>query len=130
MLEPDLVFFDEPCGLCRWWVRWVLARDPGGRFRFAPLGGGTFARLRGEAPPDSVCVLSGGRFLVRSDAVLYVLGRLGGGWGRLAALGVRVPRPVRDGLYRLVAGIRRQPGRRAPESCPFPPPQWPDRFLP
>ncbi|HZH02738.1 MAG TPA: DCC1-like thiol-disulfide oxidoreductase family protein [Myxococcaceae bacterium] len=37
--DSDILFYDGGCGLCHRAVRFVLARDPAGRFRFAPLGG-------------------------------------------------------------------------------------------
>lgn len=72
-------------------MRFVLAEDRAGTaFRFAPLQGETFAaRVPAEMRrllPDSLVVLTeGGETLVRSAAVLYVLGRLGGLWWPLAS---------------------------------------------
>jgi predicted DCC family thiol-disulfide oxidoreductase YuxK len=42
---------------------------------------------------------------VRSDAVLRIAGRLGAPWSAAGVL-LAVPRPLRDGVYRLVARVR------------------------
>ncbi|MFO1489464.1 MAG: DUF393 domain-containing protein [Kiritimatiellia bacterium] len=34
---PSLILFDGVCNLCAWAVRFILSRDPPGRFTFAPL---------------------------------------------------------------------------------------------
>jgi predicted DCC family thiol-disulfide oxidoreductase YuxK len=46
--RTHVVFFDGVCGLCDRWVQFVLPRDRGARFRFAPLQGALAAR---ELPP-------------------------------------------------------------------------------
>ncbi|MGD9856799.1 MAG: thiol-disulfide oxidoreductase DCC family protein, partial [Planctomycetaceae bacterium] len=40
-IEHPIVFFDGVCGLCSRVVDFVMARDPQGVFRFAPLQGQT-----------------------------------------------------------------------------------------
>ena len=127
-----LVYFDGLCGLCDRFVRFVVARDRSGRYRFAPLQG-TTARNRLPESPDrdalsTVVLEDGGRFRVRSDAALAVLAGLGGLW-RLAALLRVIPRPIRDGVYDWIAGHRfRWFGRR--EECRVPGPEERERFLP
>lgn len=133
---PDVVFYDGGCGLCHRTVRFALLRDRDGtRFRFAPLQGETYAAriaaARRAALPDSVVVLTGdGRLLTRTQGVLHLLTRLGGGW-RLAArcLGL-VPRPLRDLGYDAVARLRKRLFRRPPELCPRVPPALRKRFDP
>jgi predicted DCC family thiol-disulfide oxidoreductase YuxK len=40
------VFYDGHCGLCHGFIRFLLARDPGGeKFDFAPLQGSFFATV-------------------------------------------------------------------------------------
>ncbi len=110
----DRVFFDGNCALCDGLVRYLVERDDSGRlFRFAPLGGETFLTLLPAAVradlPDSVVVLTGDRrLLVRSDAVIQVLHRLGGAAGSVAAILGACPRSIRDGGYDLVARVRRR----------------------
>lgn len=126
-MASERIFFDGDCGLCHRWVRFTLARDRGrGLFRFAPLAGATFAA---EVPPearaglpDSVVVrTSEGRLLVRSDAALYVLARIGGAWRALAlALGL-VPRGLRDWGYDQVARVRKRLFAKPAGACPLVP---------
>ena len=47
----------------------------------------------------------GERVLARSDAILYLLRQIGGVWG-IASLGRVLPRWVRDGMYKIIAGSR------------------------
>jgi predicted DCC family thiol-disulfide oxidoreductase YuxK len=128
------VFYDGHCALCHGAVKFLLARDPdGGRFRFAPLEGETFARLVPAATraglPDSVVVLTGdGALLSRSAGVIALLVELGGGWRVLAGALRRVPRPLRDGTYDLVARVRKRLFAEPPDVCPMLPPELRARF--
>ncbi len=134
MTATEIVFFDGGCGLCHGFVRFVVVRDARGAFSFAPLGGttfaATFASSERAAVPDSVVVRTAdGRTLVRSSAVVHVLGRLGGGW-RVAAAALRVvPRPLRDVGYRAVATVRRRLFAAPKTACPVVPPHLRARFL-
>ena len=127
-----IVYYDGLCGLCDRFVQFVLRRDRGARYRFAPLQGNT-AQERVPATLDpqasqTVIFEEEGRFRVRSDAALAVLAGLGGAW-RLTALLRVIPRPVRDAVYDAVARHRhRWFGRRA--ECRVPEPDERDRFLP
>ena len=127
-----IIYYDGLCGLCDRFVQFVLRRDRAARYRFAPLQGST-ARERVPSTLDpetsqTVILDDGGRFRVRSDAVLAILTGLGGAW-RLAGSLRMVPRPLRDAVYDLVARHRsRWFGRRA--ECRVPEPAQRDRFLP
>lgn len=106
-------------------MRFVARRDAAGRVRFAPLEGPTFRRLvpGWTEPGASLVVLpEGGAPLVRSEAVLHLLTTLGGPWARLARLAGALPRPLRDGLYALVARHRHRCFRRPEGPCPVLPP--------
>ena len=43
VVEHPIVFYDGDCGLCDRFVRWMLRRDRGHHYRFAPLQGETAA---------------------------------------------------------------------------------------
>jgi predicted DCC family thiol-disulfide oxidoreductase YuxK len=118
----ERLYFDGDCGFCHGWVRWIARREPpGGCFRYAPLRGPTF---EARVPPDRRAGMTGtivvetedGRFLVRSDAVLHVLRRL----GRRKSAGALalVPRALRDLGYRAVARARRRGA--CPADAPVP----------
>ncbi len=130
------VFYDGHCGLCHGAVKFLLARDPdGSRFRYAPLGGETFARMVPEPDraglPDSVVVITGeGTLLTRSAGVIALLERLGGGWRAFAGVARLVPRPLADAGYDLVARVRKKLFAAPADVCPMLPPELRARFDP
>jgi predicted DCC family thiol-disulfide oxidoreductase YuxK len=122
---PDHVFYDGECGFCHGSVRFLASRDAAGAFRFAPLFGPTFERLvpegaRGGLPDSLVVRTDDGRLLVRSEAALHALRRLGGGWRVLAALLALLPRRLLDAAYVAFARRRRRWFPRPPDVCPIP----------
>jgi predicted DCC family thiol-disulfide oxidoreductase YuxK len=130
--DSEYIFYDGHCGLCHRAVKFVLKHDPAGNtFRFAPLQGQTF-QLRVPAQrrlglPDSFVVLTrGGDLLMRSDASVYVMRRLGGGWNILEV----IPRGLRDAAYDFVARIRYRVFGRQDDLCPIVPPNLRTRFDP
>jgi predicted DCC family thiol-disulfide oxidoreductase YuxK len=132
--QIERIFYDGHCGLCHGAVRFVIARDPQGRlFRYAPLEGATFAALvpaeRRAGLPDSVVVLTDdGRLLVRSDAFIHILRRLGGFWRVIGAIIAVIPRVIRDGVYNFIARVRYRIFGRRPEVCPVTPAELRARF--
>lgn len=131
-MSKPIVYYDGLCGLCDGFVRFVVARDRLGRYRFAPLQGET-ARLRlGDGVPldalRTVVLAEASEFRVKSDAALAILAGLGHGWQVVRVLRV-VPRPIRDWVYDFIARHRFQWfGRR--EACRIPGLEERDRFLP
>jgi predicted DCC family thiol-disulfide oxidoreductase YuxK len=117
-------------------VKFVLKHDRSGTaFRFAPLQGKTFqARVsvdRRGCVPDSMAVEThDASLLVRSDACIHILRRLGGGWRVLAALVAAIPHPLRDVVYDFAARIRYRAFGRQDDLCPIVPPELRDRFDP
>jgi len=134
-----IILFDGECNLCNGTVDFVVRRDRVARFRFAPLQGETAAALHAAAPESaaagapanplrSVLLWQNGMMYAKSSAGLRVLAGLGGFW-RLFAAFLVVPRPIRDAIYDWIARNRyRWFGRR--ESCRMPEPGERDRFLP
>ena len=134
--DSEYIFYDGHCGLCHRAVRFVLKHDRSGNaFRFAPLQGQTFL-LRVPSKqipdlPDSFMVLTReGKLLMRSDASVYVMRRLGGGWKVLANILGVIPRGLRDAAYDFVAGIRYRVFGRQDDLCPIVPPNLRARFDP
>jgi predicted DCC family thiol-disulfide oxidoreductase YuxK len=133
--DSDILFYDGHCGLCHGAVKFVLRHDREGLFRFAPLQGKTFQQgvssERRTNLPDSVVVLTPeGDVLIRSDAFLYILRRLGGGWRMPAKLLGIVPRGMRDAVYNFIARIRYGVFGRRGDLCPVVPADLRSRFLP
>lgn len=131
-MSKPIVYYDGLCGLCDGFVRFVVARDRLGRYRFAPLQGET-ARLRlgDELPLDAlrtVVLAEDSELRVKSDAALAILAGLGHGWQVVRVLRI-VPRLLRDWVYDFIARHRFQWfGRR--EACRIPGLEERDRFLP
>jgi predicted DCC family thiol-disulfide oxidoreductase YuxK len=130
---PETIFYDGTCGFCHWGVRFVVTRDSAAHFRFAPLQGTTFQTevpeaVRASLPDTMVVKTDSGRLLLRSEAWIHILRRLGGGWALLAALMRLVPRPIRDLAYDGIATARHRLFRPASELCPALPPDLRSRF--
>ncbi len=110
-----IVLYDGVCGLCNRLVQFVLKHDKQDVFRFASLQSelaSTLLQRHGLDPHDldTVYVVVDytqptERLQARSDAILFLLGQLGGVW-KVAVLGKILPRPLRDMFYGLVARNR------------------------
>jgi predicted DCC family thiol-disulfide oxidoreductase YuxK len=130
---PEMIFYDGACGLCHRTVRFVLAQDRAGVFRFAPLGGEAFREAIPESSraslPDSVVVSTAeGKLLVRSAALLYILRRLGGVWHMVGVFARAIPTPLRDYLYDRIAGARYRLFATPVDACPIIPEDLRARF--
>ena len=76
-----IVFYDGECGLCNYWVQWILNRDSEQIFRFAALQSSfsqeLFTALNRELTMQSLVVLKeDGEFIDRSRAVAYLFSKL------------------------------------------------------
>jgi predicted DCC family thiol-disulfide oxidoreductase YuxK len=131
-VTESVILFDGVCNLCNGFVQFVIARDPAGRFRFAPLQSDAARRLLGgrDAPqewPDSIVLVEDGGVFTRSTAALRVARGLRFPWP-LAYAFVGVPRPLRDWVYDIVARNRhRWFGRR--DVCMLQTPELRARFI-
>lgn len=131
----ERVYFDGDCGLCHRGVRFILARDRTGHFRFAPLQGETFRERipeskRKELPDSMIVETEDGRLLERSDAVVHILRNLRGLWKALGWILAPLPRFLRDPLYTAVASTRHRLFASPSSECPVPPESARDRFDP
>jgi predicted DCC family thiol-disulfide oxidoreductase YuxK len=110
-----LVLYDGVCGLCNGLNQFLLKRDQNDHFRFASLQSKFAASLLARydinaVDLDTVYVIAdygqpSQRLLSRSDAILNILGRLGGVWS-LLGIGSALPKSLRDALYNVVARNR------------------------
>jgi predicted DCC family thiol-disulfide oxidoreductase YuxK len=136
MRQTETIFYDGHCGLCHHAVKFVLKHDRSGMtFRFAPLQGETFRTRvpanRRAIPPDSMAVQTvDGSLLMRSNAWIHILRRLGGKWKIVAAVGAAVPQSLRDMVYTFIARIRYRVFGRRDDLCPLTPPGLRARFDP
>lgn len=118
----DTIFYDGHCGLCHRLVRFVLAVDRAGAFRFAPLV------VRASLPDSIVVRTLDGELLVRWAASLYILQRLGGIWRWMGNSLDLLPRGFLDWCYDRVAGVRKRLFREPEDVCPRVPPHLRSRF--
>jgi predicted DCC family thiol-disulfide oxidoreductase YuxK len=128
------LFFDGDCAFCSRSARLVARLDKRERVRLAPLQG-ELGRERGlakfaDGQGGTMVVLreSDGAAFLRSEAAIELGRALGGIW-RLARVFKLVPRPLRDGVYRLIARNRgRLMGKS--DSCPLHDPAVAKRLRP
>jgi len=132
-LEPTgIVLFDGTCAFCEASVKFIVRRDPAGYFRFgasqSPQGASllsTYGLTREAA--RSLILIEGGRVYLRSTAALRIAAQMTFPWSLLRAC-LLVPRPLRDGIYRLVATIRHRLAGSS-DACEIPPPEIRARMI-
>ena len=130
---PDvIVLFDGVCNFCNGAVRFIIRRDPRGRFRFASLQSDVGRRLLeqqgfADVSPETIVLIDDDGCHTRSTAVLRICRNLSGLWPMLTPLGL-IPRSLRDAVYAAFARRRYRWFGELPV-CPVPPPEIADRFL-
>lgn len=132
-----IVLYDGVCGLCNRLNQFLLKRDLGDRFRFASLQSNfadALLKRYGIAALDldTVYVVADAgkpseRLLARSDAIIYALRQLGGSW-TIVGLARMLPKPLRDGIYKLVARNRYRVFGKF-EACLMPEERFKHKFL-
>jgi predicted DCC family thiol-disulfide oxidoreductase YuxK len=120
----ETIYYDGCCGFCHAVVRFALAEDHVAHFRFAPLQGFTFRSAvsqatRGTLRETFVILDEEGRVLTKSDAVIHMLGRLGGLWRLLGTAFKAVPRTLRDVAYDCVGRVRHRLCKKPAALCPI-----------
>jgi len=128
-----IVLFDGVCNVCNDSVKFILARDAAGYFRFASLQSDVAKRLLSpfglaEMPLHTMALIEGERIYLKSSAVLAVARRLGSGWPLVSFALRLVPRPVRDAVYSFLVRHRYRWFGKS-EQCLVPTPAVRERFL-
>lgn len=130
--DGAVVLFDGVCNLCNGAVRFIIARDPKSRFRFAALDSDAARdvlrdRVVSEPLPDSIVLVDSTGVFTRSTAALRIARRLRFPWP-IAAVFLLIPSPLRDAVYDFIARRRyRWFGKR--DLCWMPTPELQSRFL-
>lgn len=106
-----IVFFDNFCSVCSYWVNWILKHDSKKHFYFAPLESNfanEFSRhFNYKIPKETIVVWNKhAGFLNKSDAVIYILQSIKPSSIQLKALRL-FPKPIRDVGYSIFAFFRR-----------------------
>jgi len=119
---PHVIVFDGDCLFCQRSVRFIHRHDRANAYRFAARQTPAGARLLGDAgiglAPNTMVLIDDEGTWLRSDAVLRIAGRLGAPWSAARVL-LAVPRPLRDGVYRVVARVRHRLAPMLP-ACELP----------
>ncbi|MDR6921744.1 MULTISPECIES: thiol-disulfide oxidoreductase DCC family protein [Chryseobacterium] len=109
--DKHIVFFDGDCGVCNFWVQWILERDRKDQFMFASLQsdfGQKFLSERGlKTKVFNTLYLWKPKqyYLIKSRAVLKIANILGGIY-KLSAIGKIFPAFLSDKAYDLVSRNR------------------------
>lgn len=110
-----VLIYDSECPFCEGWVRRLALRDREGQLRFATRSTQFAAGLFGRHPhlrtlESMILVTPDQRVFTKSDAVIRA-GMASGGIFSLAALGLLLPKSLRDAAYDVVARLRRRLSR-------------------
>jgi predicted DCC family thiol-disulfide oxidoreductase YuxK len=129
--EKDIILFDGVCNLCTGAVQFILKRDTNAHFVFASLQSNVAReklRILGIHPSlDTIILLRGEKYFLRSSAALEIVRKLHGIWPLLYVFKI-IPPFVRNALYNIIANSRyRIFGKK--DVCMVPSPKWKDRFL-
>lgn len=130
-MGKHIVFFDGDCGVCNFWVQWILKRDHNNRFLFASLQsdfGQTFLserKLNTEVFNTLYLWKPNHYYLEKSNAVLQIANILGGIY-KLSAIGKIIPRFFSDTIYDLISKNRM---KLANQRCYLPTPDERKKFI-
>jgi predicted DCC family thiol-disulfide oxidoreductase YuxK len=133
-----VLLYDGVCGLCNRVVQFILRHDDHDQFRFTALQSPLASRLlerhgASAANLDTFYIATnfdqaGEELLARSDAAVFVLQELGGGWRILGVIFRVLPRALRDAVYNLIARNRYKVFGKF-DICPLPDPGHRHKFL-
>ncbi len=133
--DHALVLFDGECGFCRFWVRYIIDRDPQRYFLFAPLQSEVASALLEpvtEDKPLSTCdyetvvLFDRGETHSHSEAALRIAAQLTFPTKLLAIFRI-IPRFARDAAYRFIAKRRHTVFKTG--TCDLAKPEDRQRFL-
>ena len=127
-----LLLFDGECKLCHGLVQFILRNDDEQRYHLSALQTDFSKDLLEKAglrtdSPETVVLFADDQYYTHSSAALRIMTLLGGIW-KLAGIFWIVPKPLRDWIYRLIAGNRYQWFGKY-ETCRMPGPEWKERFI-
>jgi predicted DCC family thiol-disulfide oxidoreductase YuxK len=126
-----IILFDGVCQFCDRSVQFIIKRDKKGHFKFASLQSDLAKQLLSQynvaKDVDSLVLLDGNNYYIKSTAALRICKNLSGFW-KLGYLLLVIPRPFRDFVYQLIAKNRYNWfGKK--EACTIPSPEMRKRFL-
>jgi predicted DCC family thiol-disulfide oxidoreductase YuxK len=128
----SIILFDGVCNLCNGAVNFVIKRDPGNVFKFAPLQEKQGALLLKTHAIDiqkleSIVLIENEKVYIKSSAALRITKKLSGLWPLFFVLLI-IPSFIRDGIYDIIAKNRyKWFGKK--EQCMIPTPGLKEKFL-
>lgn len=129
--NKHVVFFDGDCGVCNFWVQWILERDKKNQFMFASLQsdfGQQFLSERGLNTKvfNTMYLWKPNQYyLEKSRAVLKIADLLGGIY-KLSMIGKLIPKSLSDKVYDKVSENRM---KLANQKCYLPTPEERKKFI-
>ena len=131
-MKGSIILFDGVCNLCNKLVNFIIKRDSKNIFQFAAIQSDTGQQLLLQDKlnsnyPYSLILIEGGRYYIRSTAILKIIKNLKTFW-KLLYIFIIIPPFVRDSIYNYFAKNRyKWFGQR--KSCKVPEPEFIDKFL-
>ena len=132
-MKPLIIFYDEPCVLCNYWVQKLCRWDKKDQLRFSSLDSALFLGFAKERELDlnqidSIVVWDQQcSFALEAEGVFMVIKQLGGAWRLLLPFSF-LPKTLTNGLYRIIAKNRyRWFGKH--EHCPLPDARYQHKFV-
>ncbi len=106
----SIILFDGVCNLCNGAVNFVIKRDPGNVFKFAPLQEKQGALLLKThaidiQKLDSIVLIENGNVYTKSSAALRIARKMSNLWPLFFVLLI-IPNFIRDGVYDFIAKNR------------------------
>lgn len=132
MENHPVILFDGVCNFCNGVVNFIIKRDRGNVFKFAPLQSLQAKKLlsdklAGEEALKSIVLLENDKIYTRSTAALRICRHLYGP-SRLLYGFIIIPAFIRDIFYKIISKYRyRWFGKR--EECMIPTPEIRTKFL-
>ncbi|WPO82115.1 DCC1-like thiol-disulfide oxidoreductase family protein [Chryseobacterium sp. JJR-5R] len=129
--DKHVVFFDGDCGVCNFWVQWILERDKNDQFMFASLQSDFGQKFLSERGLDTKVFNTmyvwkpDQYYLEKSQAILKIANLLGGVY-KLSAIGKIIPRFLSDKMYDTVSENRM---KLANQKCYLPTPHQRTKFI-
>lgn len=129
--DKHVVFFDGDCGVCNFWVQWILERDKKDQFRFAALQsdfGQKFLSERGLNTKvfNTMYLWRPGQYYLEKSAAVLKIADLLGGIYKLSAIGRILPKFLSDKIYDKVSENRM---KLANQKCYLPTPEERKKFI-
>ncbi|QAA83161.1 thiol-disulfide oxidoreductase DCC family protein [Aequorivita sp. H23M31] len=131
-MEHKIILFDGVCNLCNGAINFVIKRDKRNVFKFATLQSEIGKKLLSEFNVDtmnidSMILIDGNNFYIKSSAALRIAKYLTGGYPLLSGFFI-FPRFIRNAAYDYIARNRyKWFGKK--ESCMIPTPELTSKFL-